>query len=88
MFGGIMLTDQKAKENMAVNIAARMADLNWTQKDLAAAAGETSMSVSRIVRQKQMPSAAVLFRLAEALKVSVDYLLTRHTRPKKKANVA
>lgn len=77
-----MLTDDRAKEVLSRNIGQRLVELEWTQGRLADESGETDMMISRIIRRENIPSAAVLARIAEALGVSTDFLL-RDTPEKK-----
>lgn len=70
-----VVTDDEAKRNIAANVARLLALRGWTQKQLADATGETNMIISRIMREKHVPNAATLARIAEALDTSTDILL-------------
>ena len=70
-----MLTDKQALKNLASNLGRLLGDHGWKQADLARATSESEMQISRYVRGVQMPGAAVLARMAEALDASTDNLL-------------
>jgi transcriptional regulator with XRE-family HTH domain len=55
-----------------VSVARQRAGL--TQAELAEATGVTDETISRIERGRYEPAVSTLFRLAEALEVSLDYL--------------
>jgi transcriptional regulator with XRE-family HTH domain len=55
-----------------VSVARQRAGL--TQAELAEATGVTDETISRIERGRYEPAVSTLFRLAEALDVSLDYL--------------
>ncbi len=48
---------------------------NLSQKELAEMSGTTGATISRYVNEDRIPNADFLLRIAEALNVSVDYLL-------------
>ena len=70
-----MLTDEEVKGNVGENVRRLLDARGWSQADLALAAGETQMMISRICRSQHMPFAGTLARIAEALDVSVDRLV-------------
>lgn len=53
----------------------RRKQLNWTQDQLAQIAGTTIANISNYEHGNQKPSANMLYRLAQALDCSIDYLL-------------
>lgn len=61
--------------------AERLRGLLWhrkiTQKELADLSGLTPAAVSHYVNGKQCPNSSALILIADALKVSTDYLLGR-----------
>lgn len=71
-----MITDDRAKRNIAVNVRRLLKIAAFTQRDLAVAVGESEMAVSYLIRGERMPGAAFLARVAEALGVSADYLMS------------
>ena len=73
----VMLTDEEAKDVIAHNVARYMEKREMTQRQLAVAARENDMAISRVVRGIHCPSAAMLARIADALAVTVDDLLQR-----------
>lgn len=73
----VALTDVEAKNVIAENISSLLDELGMSQKELADLSGENEMAISRMVRGVQIPSAARLARVAEALRVTVDALLTK-----------
>lgn len=78
-----MVSDEQAKQNIANNIrrllAARPSPENQ-QRWLADATDESAMRISLYVNGRKMPGAGVLARIAEALGVTVDDLLSRPTK--------
>lgn len=59
----------------------RLREILWhshmTQQDLAKKTGLTAAAISHYVNGKQCPHAAALLLIADALNVSIDYLLGR-----------
>ena len=53
-----------------------------TQKELAKKAGVTNSAISHYVNAVQCPHSTVLFLIADALDVSMDYLFGRTDNPK------
>ena len=70
-----MISDDEARQNLAVNLRRLLATRGMTQSQLAEAAHETQATISRIVNGSQLAGGGVLARLAEALDVSADRLL-------------
>jgi transcriptional regulator with XRE-family HTH domain len=70
-----VLSDEQAKQNIAVNVQALLDAREWNQRDLARAIDESDMRVSFLVRGVKLASAAMLARVAEALETTVDALL-------------
>lgn len=64
------------KDDMPKRIVARRAELGWSQSKLAQLAHVAPAQVSRYESGKSKPSAQVLSRLADAMAVSFDWLLT------------
>jgi transcriptional regulator with XRE-family HTH domain len=73
-------TDDEAKRNIAENVNRLMAARDLSQADLSRASGESEMRVSLLRRGLKMPTAGFLARIAEALGVSVDTLLSPPTK--------
>ena len=63
------------RESLGKRVLERRAFLRITQEDLSAALGITAQHISLIEHGKGSPSLSLLPRLAEALGVSVDYLV-------------
>ncbi len=80
-----VITDDEARYNIGHNIRALLKTKSWSQGELARKSGESAMNVSRIINGVHIPNAAILARLAEALEVSTDYLITKHGRNSKKS---
>ena len=71
-----VLTDDEIKTNIATNIR-RLLDLRgWKQCDLARESGLPEMTVSAVVRQINLAGIGTASRLAEALDVTVDRLIS------------
>jgi transcriptional regulator with XRE-family HTH domain len=71
-----VITDTEAKYIVAENVARLIAQRGWSQKKLADACGENKMMISRVVRAEHCPSVGLIARIAEALDVTLDELLT------------
>lgn len=71
-----MITDDDTKAYVAANVSAELARLGWSQVKLATATGENAMTISNVIRGVHVPGAGLLCRIAEALNVSVDTLLS------------
>ncbi|MBX9790153.1 MAG: helix-turn-helix transcriptional regulator [Pirellulales bacterium] len=72
-----MITDAKAKANIAANVQRLMEMHGFTQAQLAEATGETQGAISKVLNGHHMPGAGFLARLAEALDYSTDKLLAK-----------
>lgn len=71
-----VLTDNEIRENLAANMRRLISDRRLSQMELSRRTGETQPTISNILRGKHLPSAGIVFRLAEAFDVSVDRLLS------------
>lgn len=72
-----MLSDHETKITIGANLRRILAERDLTQSDLARMTGDPVMTISRICRGENQPLAGVLGRIAEALDVSIDRLLSR-----------
>ena len=70
-----VISDEQAKQNVAANVLRLLAARGWTQTDLAEAAHENKMMISRICRAEHVAGVGLLSRIAEALDVSIDRLV-------------
>jgi len=68
--------DPSEMDHLAVNLRIAMHEKQWTQLDLAAAAGVQQSLISRILCKKNDPSLSTVSRLAKALRKSIDDLLS------------
>ncbi len=73
-----MVSDLEARKNISANLRRLIKAKGWSQGELARRASESAMNVSRIINGINLPNAAILARLAEALEVSTDYLISSH----------
>jgi transcriptional regulator with XRE-family HTH domain len=71
-----VITDDDAKHIVANNVARLIAEKGWSQQKLADATGENKMMISRVVRAEHCPGVGLMARIAEALEVTVDELLS------------
>ena len=71
-----MPTDSECKANLASNLQRILSERGLTQSDLARMTGDPVMTISRIYRGQNQCLAGVLARIAEALDVSSDRLLS------------
>ena len=69
-----MLSDDDVLRNLAANVQRLLAAREWSQQQLSRATGEDPMTISRIIRGKNMPGTGVIARVAEAFDVSIDRL--------------
>lgn len=70
------MTDEQAKQNIAANLQRLIKSRGWSQRKLADAVQSTTMRVSDTVRGEHVPSAAFLARLAVALDVTPNDILS------------
>ena len=71
-----MTNDKDAKANISANLQRLLAEKGMSQRALARATDDPIMTVNDAVRGHSLPNSAVLARMAEALDVSVDSLLS------------
>ena len=69
------LSDSDVRANLSENIRRLLADRGWNQSHLSRLAGENHATISRIINGKQMPTAGIVARIAEAFDASADRLL-------------
>ena len=74
------LQDGIRADRLAERVAAARRRAGLTQAELAEASGVTDETISRIERGRYEPAVSTLFRLAEALDVSLDQLAREHDR--------
>jgi transcriptional regulator with XRE-family HTH domain len=74
------ITDAEARRNIAANIRRLLNDYGWSQRELARRSRESAMNVSRIINEVNLPNAALAARIADALGVKVDDLLSRNSK--------
>lgn len=72
---GTVLSDEKAKQNISVNVQRLLAQREMSQTALADATEESPARISLMIRGIKLPSAAFLARIAEALGTTSDDLL-------------
>ena len=72
-----VITDKDAKRNIAANVRRLLKARGWRAVDLAKATSENEMRISYLLREKRLPTAAFLARLAEALDTTTDELLSK-----------
>lgn len=71
-----MINESRTLKNIAANIVRRLAELNWSQGELARQSGEKPMTISRMVNAQHMPELPTTYNVAEALGMTVDDLLS------------
>jgi transcriptional regulator with XRE-family HTH domain len=75
--GGVkVITDKTRIEYLAENIRRGMQRNKWSQEQLEAESGVPQASISQILNSKVDPRITAVFKLASALDVSVDVLLS------------
>lgn len=71
-----VITDEQAKSWIAANVTRLMKERGLTQVDIAAITGEQQMRIWRLANGLNLPSSAVIKRVAEALETTVDELMS------------
>lgn len=71
-----MITKDHALEILSRNVERAMVQHGLGVRELARRTGDSAMSISRVIRAKQMPSGDMLHRIAEAMSISIDSLFT------------
>ena len=71
------------KQQIASRIINALNRCGISKRQLADATGMTEVSISRYVKGKRIPSAEILGRIADAIGVTTDYLITGKTEPTK-----
>jgi transcriptional regulator with XRE-family HTH domain len=61
---------------------------NWNQSDLARAVNKPRQHISQVEQGRQQPRAELLIDIADALGVTIDYLLGRTPVPDTEADLA
>lgn len=79
-----VITDDEARKNISANLRRLLKQRGWSQGELARRSQESAMNVSRIINGVNLPNAAILARLGEALEVSADFLISHAGRNSKK----
>jgi transcriptional regulator with XRE-family HTH domain len=74
--------DQDEMQHLATNLRIAMIEKSWSQVDLADAAKVQQSLISRILCGKSDPCISSLSRLAKALNVKIDALLSPPPRKK------
>jgi transcriptional regulator with XRE-family HTH domain len=78
-----VLTDEQAMANIAANVTRLRGERSLNS--LARAANTYAINISRIETGENLPGAGLLSRIAEALGVTVDDLLSPPPGPEKKS---
>ena len=68
--------DSRVAHNIAANVKWLLAAKVWTQKDLAELTGDPPMTISNVCNAKCVTNGGVLARIAAALDVSIDSLVS------------
>lgn len=71
-----VLTDDDAKSLISANVKRLLDERDMSQAELARATGESTARISQMIHGQKLPSAAFLARIAEALEVAADELLS------------
>jgi transcriptional regulator with XRE-family HTH domain len=73
-----VVDERKLAENLAENLKRLLVERDWSQAELARRSQQRNMEISRICNALYLPNLSAVVRIAEALQVSVDYLLADH----------
>jgi transcriptional regulator with XRE-family HTH domain len=80
IFGDMrVLTNDEARTNIAANVRWKMQQSGISQANLAKASKTPLMTVNNIINGQHQPLVAALARIAEALGVSLDWLVAEHS---------
>ena len=71
-----MATDIEVKSNVSANLQRLLRDRGLTRTALAQMTGDPLMTISSTVSGKYVPNVALLSRIADALDVSIDRLIS------------
>lgn len=74
--------ENTSNEFFRLNLSDAMKRLDWKQSDLSAASGVAQGVISNYITGRREPTASQLHRLASALDVSMEWLLTGHGQSK------
>ena len=77
----VVTDDFTVRKNLAANLGRILGERQLTQTALAERTGEKQATISRLLRGLHTPGAGVLTRLAEALDVSIDRLVSTPPTP-------
>lgn len=81
-----MFDDEEIKSRFMANLTALLAEKGQTWSWLARETGESPARLHGYRHGQKMPNAAVVCRIAEALKVSIDKLLQKPSSGRRKKN--
>lgn len=79
-----VISDEQAKKIIGQNVSSILRQRNLSQAWLANATGEYEATIGRVCKGRNCPSSGLLARIAEALDVSIDALIS----PRKKLRSA
>ena len=74
-----MIDDERMLANIASNLRALLTDRDWSLRELIRATSIPLMTLSNLANEKHVPGVIALAKIAEALRTTVDYLLTDHS---------
>lgn len=68
--------EQKLRKIIARNIRVERAKRDWTQENLAEIADISTKHITKIENEKVTPSIYLIYKIAQAFKISIDKLVT------------
>lgn len=71
-----MLSNTDVRKNLAQNVRRLLVDRKMSQTTLARRSNESDMAISRVVRGSMLASSGTIARIAEALDVSIDRMVS------------
>lgn len=80
-----MLTDEEVKANVAFNLRAILTERGISQSRLAELVNDKQPNVNNILHARHVPNLALVARIADVLKTSVDRLLSEPREKKSSA---
>lgn len=73
-----MISKNDALRTVSDNVRSLMDERGWSVRELARQSENDPMTISRLCRATNMPTADAIFRIAEAFNVTMDHLFGKN----------
>lgn len=80
-----MKTNEVVAANIRENALRLLDEKNWSQRQLARETGDPHMSIVNVLSGEHVPNSGIVSRIAEALGVSIDALVSTPAVAKRKS---